>query len=66
MSNSSVPGHRPAPEPSQDRRRLAELIGRLLARRWLRDRRPSPAGGGSAPAPTPAADDLLRRVPGER
>jgi len=64
--NSSQPGG-PPPDPDRlaARRRLADLVGRLLARRWLRDRR-RPDSGGGPPFPTirPAIEPLARSADG--
>jgi hypothetical protein len=40
------PGASPANSPEAERQRLARLIGRLLARHWLRTTRPRPPAGG--------------------
>ena len=62
MTHPSTPDQRPSPDPAGDRERLTELVGRLLARRCLRDRRRSLATDGSAAVPR-TADDPLRRAP---
>jgi hypothetical protein len=55
--NSPRPGSpRPEPDWAAGRQQLAELVGRLLARRWLRERRHpvpdgSPIRANTAPHP---------------
>ena len=58
--NVPQPGGRP-PDPDlfAARQRLAALIGRLLARRWLRDRRRS-VGSDPTPSIRPTVEPLRR------
>ena len=60
-ADTALTGPRPTLEPSTDdpRQRLAELLGRLLARRWLRERQrpglddPQDPAAGRSPPGTP-------------